>query len=211
MGLHDAIVWTSEMDAVIGTASDAQVGAQLSLPEDRVRYRRRKLGLPTYRSTRAALSVDCANCGKQTPRKQRDLRRSGRLFCSRTCADAGQKRRDSETLRYGPGWKATREAVRNRDQVCRVCSKTPEHNGRALHVNHLVPYRFGGTNRMENLVALCDSCHHKVDALVEKLLAQIEVTVSLDGSTLTVTALADLQWRGSALGADFPTASGSPI
>lgn len=189
------------MDALIGTASDAKVGAMLSLPEDRVRYRRQKLGLPTYRSGRAAIVVDCANCGQPTPRKQRDRRRSGRLFCSRMCADAGQKRRDSETLRYGPGWKNRRAEIRRRDKVCRACGKTPEQNGSALHVHHLVPFRYGGTNRPENLVALCDPCHHAIEAATDQALAAIQVEVTLDGWSLTVTVDGARRWRGSVRGA----------
>src|ERR1700739_1958766 len=116
MEKRDAIVWTPTMDALLGTISDARVGTLLGVAEESVRYRRRRLGITTYRSTRAPISVECANCGKPTPRKQRDRRRAGRLFCSRTCADAGQKRRDSEALRYGPGWKQRRAEIRERDR-----------------------------------------------------------------------------------------------
>ncbi|OHT52541.1 hypothetical protein BKG71_03660 [Mycobacteroides chelonae] len=208
MGLHDAIAWTSEMDSLIGAASDAKVGQQLGLPEDRVRYRRIKLGLPTYRSSRAAISVPCANCGKMTPRKQRDRRRSGRLFCSKECANAGQKRRDTDMLRYGPGWKNRRAEIRKRDKVCRACGKTPEQNRAALHVHHLKPFRYGGTNRPENLVALCDSCHHVIEAVTDQALASIQIDITLDGSTLTVAVEGMERWRGSALGAAYPTPTG---
>lgn len=208
MGLHDAIVWTPQMDALIGTESDAQIGTRLGLPEDRVRYRRIRLGLPTYRSSRGPISVPCANCGQMTPRKQRDRRRSGRLFCSRPCADAGQKRRDSETLRYGAGWKNRRAEIRKRDKVCRACGKTPEENCAALHVHHLLPFRYGGTNRPENLVALCDSCHHTIEAATDQALASIQVGVTLDGSTLTVMVEGAVRWRGSALGVRSLTATG---
>ncbi|UYE90117.1 HNH endonuclease [Mycobacterium phage Molly] len=203
MGLHDAIAWTPEMDSLIGTESDAKVGQQLGLPESRVRYRRIKLGLPTYRSSRAAISVECANCGSPTPRKQRDQRRSKNLYCSRECANAGQKKRDTDMLRYGAGWKTTRAKIRNRDRVCRCCGKTPEENGKALHVHHLIPFRFGGGNRPENLVALCDSCHHRIEALTNAALESIQVEVSLDGSFLTVRVDGQKRMRKSALGADF--------
>lgn len=196
------------MDSLIGAASDAKVGQQLGLPEDRVRYRRIKLGLPTYRSSRAAISVPCANCGKMTPRKQRDRRRSGRLFCSKECANAGQKRRDTDMLRYGPGWKNRRAEIRKRDKVCRACGKTPEQNRAALHVHHLKPFRYGGTNRPENLVALCDSCHHVIEAVTDQALASIQIDITLDGSTLTVAVEGMERWRGSALGAAYPTPTG---
>ena len=196
------------MDALLGTVSDAKVGAILGLEESRVRYRRIRLGLPTYRSGRAAISVQCGNCGKMTPRKQRDHRRARRLYCSRTCADAGQKRRDSETLRYGPGWKNRRAEIRHRDKTCRSCGKTPEENGHALHVHHLVPFRYGGTNRPENLVALCDPCHHAIEAATDQTLASIQIDVSLAGRSLTVTIDGQQRWQGFVRGAVALTPAG---
>ncbi|MGH2813330.1 MAG: HNH endonuclease signature motif containing protein [Actinomycetota bacterium] len=52
-----------------------------------------------------------------------------------------------------------KEQVRQRDEVCRSCGKTPEENGRALDVHHISPYRYSGDHSLENLVALCRSCH----------------------------------------------------
>lgn len=66
-------------------------------------------------------------------------------------------------MAYGPRWKAIKEQVRARDRVCRTCGKTPERNGRALDVHHLVPFRFTGDNSLENLSALCRSCHMRAD------------------------------------------------
>ena len=111
-------------------------------------------------------------------------------------------------LRYGPGWKQRRQEIRDRDKVCRSCGKTPEENGNALHVHHLVPFRYGGTNLPENLVALCDSCHHTIEATTNQVLDTIIVKVSLDGSNLTVNVDGETRWHGSALGADSLTPNG---
>lgn len=208
MGLHDAIVWTPEMDKLIGTESDRAVGDKLGLGEARVRYRRRKLGIEPYRMSRAARETECANCGVKVVRKAAAFDRSKNLFCSTECANAGQKKRDTDMLRYGPGWKSRRDEIRKRDGVCRSCGKSPEENGSALHVHHLVPFRYSGTNRPENLVALCDSCHHSIEALTDKVLASIQVEVSLEGSTLTVTVDGASRWQGSVHGADSQTLTG---
>ena len=207
MGLHNAIVWTPEMDNLIGSASDAQVGRQLGLSEAAVRNRRLKLGLSTYRSSRAQVTMTCANCGTTMTKKRRDLKRAQRLFCTRTCADAGQKRRDTDTLRYGPGWANRRAEIRRRDKTCRVCG-TPPTPTTALHVHHLVPFRYGGTNRPENLVALCDSCHHKIEAATNRVLDSVLVEVTLAGSDLTITVDSSLRWHGSVRGVDYPTMNG---
>lgn len=208
MGTYDAIVWTPEMDALVGTMSDAKVGAQIGLREDRVRYRRIKLGISPWRLTRAPVEVTCANCGNLTPKKQKAQSRSKNLFCNHQCASAFQKRRDTDMLRYGPGWKATRDEVRQRDRNCRCCGKTPEENGTALHVHHLIPFRFGGTNRQDNLVALCDSCHHKIEAMTNRALQSILVDVILDGPLLTVMVDGEKRLHESVRGAAFPIATG---
>lgn len=208
MGLHDAIVWTPEMDSLIGTGSDKSVGDKLGVREDRVRYRRRKLGIEPYRTSRAARETECANCGVKVVRKAAAFDRSKKLFCSTACANAGQKKRDTDMLRYGAGWKLRRAEIRERDRVCRSCGKSPEMNGSALHVHHLVPFRYSGTNRPENLVALCDSCHHSIEALTDKILESIRVDVSLEGSMLTVVVDGENRWQGSVHGADFQTVPG---
>lgn len=66
-------------------------------------------------------------------------------------------------MSYGPRWKETKELIRRRDGVCRFCGKTPRQNGRALDVHHLNPFRFSGDNSLENLIALCRSCHMRAD------------------------------------------------
>lgn len=207
MGTYDAVVWTPERDALLGTMSDEKVGKLIGCSEAPVSRRRRALCIPSYRSTRAPVTVECANCGDPITRPQKHARRAKRLFCGRTCADAGQKTRDSETLRYGPGWPKTREKIRARDKVCQSCGDPPGET--ALHVHHLVPYRFGGTNHPSNLVALCDSCHHRIEKITEQTLASIPVEITLDGSTLTITVDNVEWWHGSVAGAGSPTPTGS--
>lgn len=208
MGLHNAVVWTPEMDAQIGTMPDDKLGAKLGIDGQSVRHRRVKLGLPTFRSSRAPQPITCSNCGTTVLRKPKDQHRARRLFCSRACADAGQKRRDSDMLRYGAGWKNRRAEIRRRDKTCRACGKTPKENGGALHVHHLVPFRYGGTNQPENLVALCDPCHHVIEAATNRALASILIDVTLADSFLTVTVEGETRWRGFVRGAGCLTANG---
>ncbi|HLH24836.1 MAG TPA: HNH endonuclease signature motif containing protein [Chloroflexota bacterium] len=68
---------------------------------------------------------------------------------------------------YGEGWPQIADAIRQRDRVCRRCGKTPEANGRALDVHHVVPFRASRDNSPENLVALCMICHREVTRLEE--------------------------------------------
>ena len=66
-------------------------------------------------------------------------------------------------LGYGPGWKAARRVVWERDKVCCSCGTLPVLN-RKLDVHHVVERRKGGSNDLDNLVALHHECHMKVHA-----------------------------------------------
>jgi DEAD/DEAH box helicase domain-containing protein len=67
---------------------------------------------------------------------------------------------------YGPDWSRLRLAVRTRDQFrCQVCGISE--NGREHDVHHKIPFRAFSSaleaNRLENLITLCPSCHHKAE------------------------------------------------
>ncbi|MGZ6347285.1 MAG: Zn-binding domain-containing protein, partial [Anaerolineales bacterium] len=69
---------------------------------------------------------------------------------------------------YGPGWSHLRDAVRLRDgHRCRVCGVV-ESGNKQHDVHHKVPFRqfqsIIEANRMDNLVTLCSTCHHKAEA-----------------------------------------------
>jgi hypothetical protein len=63
---------------------------------------------------------------------------------------------------YGDGWNKIAQAVRDRDKVCQMCGKTPQENGRGLDVHHKIPARVSQDNSMDNLIALCISCHQSL-------------------------------------------------
>jgi DEAD/DEAH box helicase domain-containing protein len=76
---------------------------------------------------------------------------------------------------YGPSWLQARDSVRARDgYLCRQCG-TPEREGRSHDVHHIRPFReFGyipGENRKDrlandhdNLITLCQTCHHQAES-----------------------------------------------
>jgi hypothetical protein len=60
-------------------------------------------------------------------------------------------------LSYPPDWEERREAVGVRDGFC--CSACTQ--SRRLHLHHKIPLSRGGTNKVSNLVFLCETCHSK--------------------------------------------------
>jgi len=70
---------------------------------------------------------------------------------------------------YGPEWSRQRVLARERDQfACQVCGLIEQQ--KAHHVHHIEPFRTFSSrqeaNRLENLVTLCLTCHHRVESRV---------------------------------------------
>lgn len=69
---------------------------------------------------------------------------------------------------YRGGWGKIADKIRDRDTVCRRCGIDPE---QTLQVHHIVPVREFETHKKahdsNNLVALCPTCHAKMERLTE--------------------------------------------
>lgn len=65
--------------------------------------------------------------------------------------------------RYGRSWKRIRDRYITAHPLCEQCQKdrriTP-----AEEVHHIKPLSQGGTNDVDNLMALCTSCHSEITA-----------------------------------------------
>jgi hypothetical protein len=67
----------------------------------------------------------------------------------------------SGTRGYGnQQWKGVRDRVLFHCPVCEVCKAAP-----ARDVHHRVPRRLGGTDRDDNLIAVCKVCHLAIEPL----------------------------------------------
>ncbi len=65
--------------------------------------------------------------------------------------------------RYNNSWSKISDRYRKEHPLCEICYA----EGKAVPavlVHHKIPISVGGTNRMENLQALCSSCHGKIHA-----------------------------------------------
>lgn len=77
---------------------------------------------------------------------------------------------DVDTDYYGPNWREQRAKCIGRDgRQCRVCGKTQHEIGREPSVHHIRPRsefdkdEYVPMNSLENLIALCPSCHSKFE------------------------------------------------
>ena len=63
--------------------------------------------------------------------------------------------------RYGRAWKRIRDRHVSTHPLCEVCKE----HGRLTpveEVHHIVPLTEGGTNKKDNLLSVCHSCHMKI-------------------------------------------------
>lgn len=100
---------------------------------------------------------DCpGNCGNYT--------RGGRCpECDKQQRQQYQKqtasRRGTTTEQgYGHGWRKVRRAYLSRNPLCEDCLSNGKTKAAGV-VHHVTPLDQGGTNRFDNLQALCRECH----------------------------------------------------
>lgn len=78
-------------------------------------------------------------------------------FCKEHAAQKEKERQAKETWRdyNSPEWKYNRATVLRLEPSCRVC------NSKATVVDHIKPLKQGGTHKLDNLQALCKTCHDR--------------------------------------------------
>lgn len=88
------------------------------------------------------------------------------------------------------GFDDVRNAVFTRDDHRCVCCGRGIEDGAILHVHHLKYRSLGGTNRMRNLVTVCERCHtptnHQKDGLLWKLMKKYKVKDFKGATFMTV-------------------------
>ena len=126
--------------------------------------------------TGEVVEYDCKNCGEHIEQLKSD---SGSKFCDRDCLFEYQQGENhgmwngGKEHYYGPNWEAQREACLERDNYrCQACGISNEEAPIALNAHHIQPYKSFDdnerANRVDNLVALCLSCHGKWEGLPVK-------------------------------------------
>lgn len=73
------------------------------------------------------------------------------------------QRNPASNRRYGRLWRKTRDRYIKLNPLCEQCKK----NGKltqAQEVHHILPLSQGGSNKEENLMALCKPCHSRITA-----------------------------------------------
>lgn len=90
-------------------------------------------------------------------------KRSKTLISNKTFAGEKNPRWKGGSKSYrGYGWAAVKKERRLIDNyTCQDCGKKETFGKRAFDVHHVIDFKNGGTNEMNNLLTLCRSCHNK--------------------------------------------------
>jgi len=136
---------------------------------------------------RDRVNTPCSNCGNIVTRNKKYASKYKNLFCSNKCrsewlsenslfAIDNPNFKDGRYGEFGRNWPEMRDKIIKRsNNICQKCGKTKEKNGRNMSVHHIKPrsefiesddLTLEDSNTLDNLVALCRSCHmeeeHKV-------------------------------------------------
>lgn len=117
----------------------------------------------------------CAHCRQQIAVRAWYAARTQLHFCGAHCRQAWTEAQPSFEVRLGAtskqrgaNWELQARKARERDGfACRECGVSEEDLGRQLDVHHKIPYRSFASNieanKLEHLVAVCASCHAKLE------------------------------------------------
>jgi 5-methylcytosine-specific restriction endonuclease McrA len=69
--------------------------------------------------------------------------------------------------KYGPDWNEVRKQVLIRDNLtCQSCGVQYVR----LDVHHIIPFRYGGKNTLDNLITVCRNCHMRIERKTQKII-----------------------------------------
>lgn len=127
------------------------------------------------KNTKAKPNCECFICKKIFYVNPKRIRERGEgKYCSKECHSIGMtglvKNGVPVKHYHNQQWNIARKKAMERDGYkCVVCERTDR-----LSVNHMFPRTWGGTDDLDNLETLCNSCHPKVDLQRIKEITGIE-------------------------------------
>lgn len=110
----------------------------------------------------------CKECNKEFIERNKNHR-----FCSYECSKNYYDKIKNflivdNTTTYNAIMKLRFEILKRDNFQCQYCGRSPKKDGCKLHIDHIIPRHFGGTNEPSNLITSCQECNlDKTDILLE--------------------------------------------
>ena len=116
----------------------------------------------------------CKSCGKFFRLAPKHIERGNGIYCSVECHHKGLEfnfdtgKEPAKYYRLAKWQRARKLALERDNYICLRCHKKPPEV--KLAVNHIIFRQIGGTDDLDNLETLCDSCHAIADRerMIEK-------------------------------------------
>ena len=112
----------------------------------------------------------CTNCGNDIIINCNQRLNASHHFCNKKCemewrcGSNHPRWHGGYSHDYGRGWDEQRRLVIERDKHCKNCGR--ENN---LDVHHIIPFQLSKSNKLDNLITLCKSCHSSIGNTYWKL------------------------------------------
>ena len=132
-----------------------------------------------YRSTTKTIVFRCICCGMDIIKYATRLATKGSgKYCSLHCRNEHRVGKNhpqhidgKAADKRGANWQKQKRAAKKRDNnICQKCFV--QLAAKNMHVHHVMPYRYYKSyldaNKLENLITLCESCHRKDDAVIQR-------------------------------------------
>lgn len=112
----------------------------------------------------------CQECGKSFITERYRVRAGFGKFCSKKCMEKNRTVQYSEEDKHfysSATWRKLKKACQEQyDYTCQICGV----RDKSIHIHHMIPRMWGGPDDINNLIALCNSCHIKTEAIIQKAL-----------------------------------------
>ena len=73
-----------------------------------------------------------------------------------------------------------KEVLKRDDYTCQNCGAKAD----VLDIHHIIPIKYSGTDNINNLIALCKSCHKTIEPRTSRYQDTTRILIDLDDETL---------------------------
>ncbi len=145
---------------------ESKIGFKASSIADR-NYTYWRLPYFKIQAEKKLVERSCEVCGKIFYVRKLKLEHDACRFCSKKCSHIGAVKPEKmvSPIFRGYGWAYLSLKLRKKIPFCQRCGKINE----GLCVHHIKSWRLGGTNEVDNLIVLCNSCHRYVETGTNEL------------------------------------------
>jgi hypothetical protein len=119
---------------------------------------------------------NCLYCGKEFF----VIKSSHQKFCCHKCYANSSRKEKQAPKRRGSNWNSIRREFKKTSVLCEFCREE-----KAVDLHHIIPYKYFKSNweqanKKQNLIALCQKCHIRIEEHIRKMFNLIKILEGLN-------------------------------